>query len=260
MILFHAGVHKGQVLLWGEAAAQSSEEQDQPIKRRRGRTASKSGSQPYPYDAGAERLSAALLEAGIDFTLDKEQTRTMTAWLPTVGNQPIASSSLIAEPPPASTGKTAAKTTAKTALAPWQVTVLCLSIDQAVEFLCTCAGKQTLAPGVVIGHDLAFWTAAMRMAGTLVARQQFLPGLTREDEIYRALWKPVLTGAESEVLTRMAKAMPGVGRALTDSESSSPPEIPSISVLSGFINQVVDYLVRFSDLSQLPDFPQSGLD
>ncbi|MEW5802492.1 MAG: DEAD/DEAH box helicase [bacterium] len=169
---------------------------------------------------------------------------TMTAWLPTVDNQPVASSALIAEPP-ASTGRTTAQKAMPPVPTPWPVTVLSMSTGQAIELFCTCAGKQTLAPGVIIGHDLAFWTAAMRMAGALVARQHFLPGLTREDGVYRALWKPVLSGAENEVLTRMAKAMPAVSRALTECTVSSPPEIPAVSVLSGFISQVLDYLVRF---------------
>ncbi|MBI3325378.1 MAG: hypothetical protein HYZ81_01560, partial [Nitrospinae bacterium] len=49
---------------------------------------------------------------------------------------------------------------------------------QTIKLFCASVGKQTLAPGVIIGKDLAFWVVAMRFAGALVARQRFLPGMT----------------------------------------------------------------------------------
>jgi superfamily II DNA or RNA helicase len=190
----------------------------------------------FPYDAGADALLAVLAAAGAGATAGKGQAETAVAWLPTVDNTPVASSPLVAEPPASST---------KTVLAPWAVTVLPLSTEQTVEVLCACVGKQMLALGVIVGKDLAFWTAVMRCAGALVARQQFLPGITEEPPAYRACWKPVFAGADANRLAMLAKTMPHVGRALSR-DADSPPETPAVSVLSTFVNALVDHFVRMT--------------
>lgn len=228
MIVVHAGVYDSQLLLWGETPV---EPKALPARRRE-----QNRPQPLPYDTGTKELSAALGEAGLGLKADKSHTRAMIAWLPTLGNKPIASSPLIAEPPDSRT---------KTILAPWIVTALGLSSEQAIELLCACVDRQTLTPGVIVGKDLAFWTTAMRLAGALIARQQFLPGLSKNGGTYRACWKPVFAGDDSALLAKLAKAMPHVCRALTG-DAVSPPEIPSMSVLSGFIGEMVDQLVRSS--------------
>ena len=186
----------------------------------------------------------ALREAGFSFAADKKRIKTMTAWMPTMDNQPVASSPLIAEPP---------KSRAKPILTPWTTTALPLSPEQAVELLCACVGKQTLAPGVVVGGDLAFWATAMRFAAALVARQQFLPGVTDDAGTYRARWGPVFAGPDADRLATLAKAMPHICRALTR-ESILPPETPSRSVLCDFIDGIVDHLVR-SPLQACGDKP-----
>jgi len=52
-----------------------------------------------------------------------------------------------------------------------------------------CVGKEMLAPGIIIGRDLAFWTIAIRLAGSLVAREGFLPGLQEIQGSYYAHWE-----------------------------------------------------------------------
>jgi hypothetical protein len=187
-----------------------------------------------PYDAGTAALSAALNDAGVGFKFAKRQMEGVTAWLPTKGGQPVASSPLIAEPP---------RSRAKAKLAPWSVTALRLTPQQVVEILCACVGKETLAAGVVVGADLAFWAAIMRLAGATVARQQFLPDVVMENETWRACWKPVFAGCGAETLGKLAKAMPAVARALT-ADGESPPQTPVLTVMSGFLGRAVDYLVR----------------
>lgn len=240
MMVLHVGVDGGQLLLWGEAPAEPAP----PLPGRRGRTErgrSRTAPPYLPYDAGAERLSAALVEAGVGFRAGKGRTEAVIAWLPTVDSHPVASSPLIAEPP---------RSRAKTILAPWTVTALRLSVEQAVTALSACMGKQMLTPGVVVGKDLMYWTTVLRFAGALVARQQFLPSVTEENGLYRACWKPIFVGADADRLAELAKAMPAVSRAVT-CEAVSPPEVPSASVLSGFIDGMVDHLVR----STLPPQP-----
>lgn len=89
MIVLHAGFQQGRLLLWGEAPAQPK------APRRRGRSHPPS----LPYDAGAERLSAALTQAGVGLAMGKKHIEHVIAWLPTVGDQPLASSPLIAQSP-----------------------------------------------------------------------------------------------------------------------------------------------------------------
>src|SRR5262249_27930583 len=178
MIVVHGSADEGQLLLWGETPA--------AVEARRGRKPK--GARPLPYDAGAESLSAALADAlpNVLRGADREQ---VFLWLPTLKDQPVPSSPLIGEPP-------AAKT--KPSLAPWGVTAFRLSPDAAVDLLCACVGRDTLAPGLLVGSTLAFWTQALRFAGSLVAREQFIPGVRQEEGAWHARWRPVVAGAAAQ--------------------------------------------------------------
>jgi hypothetical protein len=169
MIVLHAGVCEQQLYCWGEIAVS-----EQAYPARRGQRPK----QPWvlPYNAGVEQLSTTLAAAGITLPV-KSGAESLSLWLPTVQDTPLASSSLIAEPP---------VSVAKTTLVPWTVTVVPLTMPHAIEVFCTAMGKQILTPGVVVGSDLAFWATVLRFAGTLTAQHQFLPGLAQEQERYRA--------------------------------------------------------------------------
>jgi SNF2 family DNA or RNA helicase len=192
-----------------------------------------------------ERLGAALKQAGIDLKASARPSSAI-AWLPTAQGRPAASSPLIAEPPDPG---------AEVVLAPWTVTALGLSRAQVVELLCACADRRTLAPGVIVGADLAFWATALRFAGALVARQQFLPDLVEQDGSYWARWRPVYSGPDADRLSSLARAMPHACRALT-SDAAAPPAVSPSSLLSDFIASVVDHLVRAS-LSAEQAFPST---
>ena len=115
---------------------------------------------------------------------------------------------------------------AKVALVPWTVRALLLVPGEAIELLCACVGRQTLAPGVVVGRDLAFWAQALRFGGALVARQQYLPALKAQGGRYRACWEPVFAGADADHLVELARVM------------------PAVEALRQFIGEMVDHLVR----------------
>jgi SNF2 family DNA or RNA helicase len=105
---------------------------------------------------------------------------------------------------------------------------------------------------MVIGKDFAFWSQSMRFAGSLVARQRFLPGLDLRDKGFCAIWEPVVTGEDKEILSYLAKAMPPSARALTDAMEASPPETPPDEVLTSFVGRMVDHLVRFAGKKDVP--------
>jgi SNF2 family DNA or RNA helicase len=235
MIILHAGFLDHQLWLWGEASAEAAADR---APRRGRKPAARSNSrkaQTLPFDAGSEGLLAALGEFASGLKMSAGDVEKATVWTPTVDDQPIASSALIAEPP---------SSTAKAAIAPWTVSAIPLSTAEAVGLLCLCVERETLAQGVIAGRDLVFWAAAMRLAGAMVAREQFLPSLEPVEDFYRARWEPVFAGADAQRVRQLAKTMPHACRALTPSGVESPPDIASLSALESFIGEVVDYLAR----------------
>ena len=109
-----------------------------------------------------------------------------------------------------------------------------------MDFLASCLGKRLIEPGVLIGADLAYWSAAMKFAAGLAIRGQYLPGLTRRDDKYEARWMPVIAGTDAARLEAFAKAMPPAARALTFAEAEEPPQTPAQTVLLDFTGFAID--------------------
>ena len=193
MIILHATCLDGRFLLWGETPGEPS---GSGTAARRGRKPKIPRPEAFPFDAGFATLASALRDAGIAAKLGKRSQQSVAAWVPTRGAKPIPSSPLIGGAP---------SSRAKASLAPWSVSALVLPPSVAVELLCRCGDQQTLARGVVAGQDLAFWAQGLRFAGSLVARQQYLPGLETEDGAYRACWQPVFAGPDAERLASCAR-------------------------------------------------------
>ena len=241
MIVLHAGALEGQMILWGETPLELQSPPDRSHRRKQKKSGTLSAAEFLPYDAGKDRLRAALQEAGVGFPVSRKSFEVLTAWLPAKNHVPIPSSPLIGDPPAPET---------KTRAVPWLVTAIRLSPLLGMEFLCACFGKQTLAPGIILGNDLKFWIAAMRLAGSLVARQQFLPGMAMSQGVYSARWEPVFSGADNHRLTELARVMPPACRALLplgehrDSAKVEPSFPSSLEVLKCFLKAEVDILIR----------------
>jgi SNF2 family DNA or RNA helicase len=232
MIILHAGIQGARLLLWGE---QPAEETAAPAKRR-GRLSTKARrALRLPYAAGAEALSAALAAAAADSSLNQTSAEAALVWLPTVEGRPLASSPMIAE---------SSSACERATISPWEVTAFSLPTERVIELLCYCAGRETLSQGIVVGADLAFWAQVVRFAGSIVARQSFLPGIDLNSAVPRARWEPVIAGTDAQRLKRLSATMPHACRALTGREDTSPPDTPAATVLSSFIIEVVDELVR----------------
>jgi len=220
MTILHLGALDDDLLLWAESDHAAPVQSD--------------GTPGYPYDAGRQVLAKALKAAGLGVPLSARSAAPVAAWLPTVGESPVASSPLIAEPPG---GR------AKPQLRAWRVQAWSVDADTALDLLGACGDRHTLAPGVVAGPEVAWWAAAARFAGSLVVRQQYLPGLVVTD-CARAVWEPLLVGADGEQAAALARTMPPVARALATLEVTEPPAAPARSVLDGFVGRLVDHLVR----------------
>ena len=235
IIVLHAGLLEGRLALWAE---RTPEGELPPATR--GRKPKTAEPRPHPFAASEGELASALEAAGLGTKTQMGKTPPITAWLPTAGEAPVASSPLIAETP-ASPGA---------ALAPWTVACTLLESPLAVELLCASMDRITLAPGVVIGEDLAFWAHALRFTGALVARQHILPGVRFENGTCRAVWEPAPSAEDTERLAWLAERMPPSARALSSSTGTEPPTVPARELLRGFVGAMLDHLVRASVFEQ----------
>jgi len=231
MIVLHAGLEARGLVLWGERPAG---EAVRPA-RRPGRRPRIPRPAPHPFGAAVADLEAALgAVSGGPGGHRRARAAVLVAWLPTAAGAPTASSALIAPP---------LEGALRVALAPWTVAALRLGLAESVELLCASVGKETLAPGVVVGRDLTLAATALRFAGALVARQQYVPAVEEVDGVLRAAWRPVLSGIDADRLAKLARAMPDACRAL-HGKSDAPPEAAAPTLLAEFVSAVVDHLVR----------------
>ncbi len=223
MIVLHAGEFEGGLAIWGEESADGAAPRIKTTVR-----------SPSAYPFGADGRLAAALEEMVPEFAPADRAHEVAVWMPTVASGPIPSSGIISEPPPAG---------AKAKVAPWSVTAYWLYHDEAVDLLCRVMGRHTLAAGVVVGEDLAYWAEAVRLAGSLVARQQFLPDMVSEGGSYWAVWAPVLEGVDAERFGRLAGRMPAAARALSK-VGAARPKRPAAGVLRTVVYGMVDQLVR----------------
>ena len=236
MLILHASYSGSSLLFWGEKSVREGVPTQSCSVSREGHSHSLPGLRHYPYDAGDE-LAETIPVLITGFGFPAKSSRRVAAWLPTRGNNPIPSSTLIADPP---------GLRGKVRLAPWAVTVYPLPMNKTIELLCHCLGQRMLGAGTMLGPDLAYWAEVLRHAGSLVARQQYLPSLRSDGAEYKSVWQPVWAGEELTWLDALSKRMPPVARALSDNDDAAPSEVPAIALLEAFISGAVDYLVRDS--------------
>ncbi len=239
MIILHGCVVSEQFHLWGETPPAKPE--SKPAKSRQ---VKEPRLKPWPFAAPADQLSSALPNRSP--ARPAVHAQQVVVWLPIASGRPIPSSPLIADWPD---GPEQPK------LVPWTVPALTLSPGEALDLLARCRDRETLAPGVIVGATLSYWAAALRLAGALAAREQFLPHLERRGTAWRGCWKPIL-GLEQEHLAQLAQAMPGACRAANG--EAQLPEQPASVVLLEFLASMVDELVRDSNGTVARTVPAPG--
>jgi SNF2 family DNA or RNA helicase len=200
-------------------------------------------------EAPPGEVAAAVVEAVPGLTLGLAPPERLVAWLPTAERRPLPSSPLLEPAPP--TGRRAA---AAPRLLPWDVSAIPLAPEQAVLVLGSAAGRDTLAPGLIVSKDLGFWARVLRFVGVLAVRQRFLPGLVETEAGWRARWTPVLDGADAQRRVKLAKAMPGAARALTASRDQIP-EATALEALDDAVALLVDEIARTAAATTLEAAP-----
>ena len=236
MLILHAAELDGALALWAEA----SQDDDPPPRRRRSKAAP---APPHPFAADADDLATALKQAALNRKPSARRAGRVTAWLPSKGSSPLPSSGLVAGPP---------RSRAKVRLAPWAVPAYRLSPQEALSLLSASVGRRTVAPGVIVGPDLAYWADALRFAGSMIARQQLLPGLAYDGKDVRATWDPVFIGADAERLAQMAGMMPPAARAVSEQDAAEPPETSPAQALARFMAAMTDHVVRAALVDAVP--------
>src|SRR5205807_2338762 len=219
MIILHAAFCEASLLLWGE----SSDEAKVVSRKRR------SATPVAHFDLGAAGLRTLALELGIvSAAKSKGKAKShasgaqeAVAWLPSTEQQPVPS---MTDDPPAEDS---------CCVAPCIINALQLDAQQSLNLLAACGTRRLLRPGLLIGSDLSYWSAALRFAAGLVMRGQFLPGLEVANGDGRALWQPVFSGPDAGRLHALAKAMPPAARAV--SHDTQEPAIPAQTALRGFL-------------------------
>ena len=228
MIILHGALVDERLYLWGETPNESAS------VARGSRSRKASAAEPYPYDAGVEAVARAARELPINFRPTARRKAQAIAWLPTQGDQPLASSALIAQAP---------SSKAKLRVAPWKVEGISLDAGEGLEVLAGYGERAERLHGIVGGPDLRFWVRALRLAGSLVARQRYLPGVGEEDDKVHARWQPVWITEDARYLEELAESMPPVARALSSNGADAPQTAPVVT-LRGFVGKLVDHIVR----------------
>jgi hypothetical protein len=225
MLILHASIEDGFLNLWGETPPEQS-----------------SARPPFsPYDPGATALASAI---GSLFaaTLMRDAGKR-TTFLPSGKDRPFPSTPLIADAP-----------AGPMRLAPWNVTVLPLEETEMIALLTACQDKEaftdyfSVSAGdnradrtVRIGPSLVYWARVLRFAQALVARQQVVPTIAKDEGGWYALWQPVFVGEDAARFGALAKAMPAACRAQT--EGTERPETPPAPALEALLTRLCDALM-----------------
>ena len=220
MIILHASALDGKLVLWGETSAQ------EPVKARAKASRRTPSAQPVlsRFALEADRLVETVAAEVDGFKVSGEQQQSFVAWLPSNEDGTLPSSPLLSEQP---------VEPGAVHIAPWEIPVVVLTMEQTIEVLAACTGRTTWGPGMIVGKTLAYWATVLRFAGALVARQQYLPGVAANGNgtTIRARWEPVLTGGARLEAERLARSMPHACRALRR-DTENPPD----SAASPFIS------------------------
>ena len=231
MIILHAGETDDMLTVWAESSNNANlSSHHANSKRKRSIHAPQ-----HPFAASFDDIYNVFTKSLLkDMDIAYHECQ-VTVWLPTRTGNPIPSSRIIAESAPSGT---------KTSMAPWTVMACRFYGNDAVNVLHSIMGKRILSSGVMVGNSLSYWSGALRLASSMVSRQQFLPDLIERDGSYRAVWNPVFVDRDAERLTDLARRMPAACRAITVPDIKDAPKKPPVKALVTIVSGLVDAMVR----------------
>ena len=220
MMVLHAAAIGGSLELWAESSVNGT-------AHKPGRT----GSDTHPSAATAKEIMDAL---GLHDTKSATRHSGAGAWLPSRGGMPVPSYGAAGQPG-----------TGRISLVRWIVETVQISGRDIRRILSEVAQNRGTVAGMIVGADLAYWADILRFAGSIVARQRFLPDLTQHHDHYKSVWRPVFAGRDHERLTALAGLMPGAARALDRDVGARPKDAP-LEILGAVVETMVDDMVSAS--------------
>ena len=259
MIVIHAGMYDDGMAFWAESTDAGTS------KERAGQDDSVAASEQkgrYVLSAGPSELQWILkMMLG---SSARVQTTPSYILLPTRGGESVVPSGGILDDDDddeeddstsgtaeGQAGKPAVRARGRTGLAEWWVETVILRGDDLITATCHVMGKRTVAPGIVVGADLAFAAEVLRFSGSIVARQQYLPDAEDYKEQKRtnavALWRPIITGSDAARFDDLASRMPGAVWAFPSQQDGE--EIPRgkpADILSNMIANFAGSIIHAS--------------
>ncbi|MFY1687071.1 SNF2-related protein [Plantactinospora sp. WMMB782] len=223
MLVVHASwLAGGRLAVWGEDSTLPVRPPRRPGRPPRHR--------PHPFAAGHAGLAGALGDLAA-----KATTGSLPLALPTRAGAPVDSAELV-RTEPVEPGRDPVD------LASWRVPVLEYDADHALPVLLAFGADEPLAAGgasgdrrqpagrkpdgpagpPVRGASLRHLAGLAGFAVELVRRGRTLPGLAAPDGSARAVWRPLLTGADARWARALTMALPPAARAaLPDGDPSA---------------------------------------
>jgi SNF2 family DNA or RNA helicase len=94
-----------------------------------------------------------------------------------------------------------------------------------------------------IGADFRYWLNVTQFAERLLLEGAYLPGIECVERTWRAVWEPLLLGANRRYFERLVEAMPDSARALSFSRNDAPAT-PRATLLREILREMVNAGVR----------------
>lgn len=189
-----------------------------------------------PYNGGPDLLQGALPPGW-----ERGPEQWAVVWLPSDHDGPIPSSGRIG----ARSGRKAR------GLAPWAISTLSLRPRDLTTLIAGYARMKSVWPEGWLGEDLEFWRSVWEVAGAMVVRQQFLPGLLETREVpshWWPTWQPVYDAKDLRRHEQLAASMPVVARAVRWEPEPMPPDQPRLLVRD-MVARLVECLVWMAHLT-----------
>ena len=225
---------RGGFLLWGEEAPPET------WKKPRGRTPR---IENHPYAVRENILKQLLLVMTEQLTVQLSDAHAGEAviQLPSIQQIPLPARQTLLE------------LGSNVVMRDWSVGSLWLSPGDALELLSAIPVDPYELP-CAIGGDLRFWSVAAKFARHLIAEQNFVPTLLKQESQYLACWQSDVSGSnDAAVVEQLVQAMPdacrsvrsfGRSREQAATHKREPSPVHPRSLLEDFLNHSVDGWIR----------------
>lgn len=236
-IVIHAVPWSTMLLLWGE-----SREYEPPIQGtigQRRRTVPE-----HPFDASGQQLAEAVRAAASIDETEIHHSDKGVVWIPSA-RWPTEST----DPPYEGHEEPQALRTR-----PWIVRQIQLRADEGIRFLMDARPVENDSSTIKLGQSTRFWRQAAKLTMSAIARGQYLPYRSSDQQRMRALWTPAWHGPFREARDALIRTMPDCARSLVNGSPRNPIEPPQpAEIFDTFTNHITDLIVQRESARTIPD-------